>query len=445
MKNNYYQHLQYYRKCIRKFNRLKATSSDPKKQRFLWKRIEKSLETLQAFHTSFKLKMATAAVAGIMVVSDHSAFGQASFGPPQLSPFGMGIPDIYYGHPRLVDLDGDGDLDILNTNVSRNFVFQENIGTATAPAFAAEVSNPFGLTGQNTAFSFYPADLDNDGDLDLIMGLGGSGGNNHLYYIENTGSASAPAFAPQVMDPFGLGSSPGRVNPVMLDIDNDGDLDMMASNINLGWSYFENTGSASSPAFGSLQSNPFGLAPLPAPMGSYDSVADCADLDGDGDLDLLAGEFFGDFFYFENTGTNTAPAFAAPTSNPFGLVNVNYTSTVSFGDLDGDGDLDLLSRSEYDTGSPDGFRYFENTDISTSIANGLDESEFSVYPNPSEGLVHIRVDEAGTFALLNVMGQELRVVEVFPGANSFDINGLPEGVYFLRDTNKGQSIKLVKQ
>ena len=445
MNKNYYQLLQYYRKCVRKFNRLSATNSKPKKRNLLRKRIEKTLQTLKAFRAGFKLKLATAGAAGILVVSGQAASAQTNFSAPQLSPFGMAIPTVYFNNPRFVDLDGDGDLDILNTNFGRDFLFSENTGTATAPAFSAEVFNPFGLATQTVAFSFYPADLDDDGDFDLMMGGGGSGGVNHLYFIENTGTATSPAFAAPVIDPFGIGSSSGRINPVMIDIDNDGDLDLMGGDIYLGWAFYENTGSASSPAFDSIQTNPLGLVPLPAPVNSYDSVADFADLDGDGDLDLLAGEFYGNFYYFENTGSNSAPAFAAPVTNPFGLVNVTFTSTVSFGDLDGDGDLDLLSRSEYNVGAIDGFRYFENTDISTERFEGFTAPELQVYPNPSSGVVRLAVNQQGNFILLNTFGQELESFQVVPGVNSLDFTDLPEGVYLLKDPISGQAAKIMKE
>ena len=67
-----------------------------------------------------------------------------------------------------------------------------------------------------------------------------------------------------------------------------------------------------------------------------------ADLDGDGDMDGIGGGYYGDFQYYENTGTANAPAFAAPVQNPFGLTTVYYSTLASFADLDGDGDLDIL-------------------------------------------------------------------------------------------------------
>ncbi|MDD5274862.1 MAG: VCBS repeat-containing protein [Methylovulum sp.] len=60
-----------------------------------------------------------------------------------------------------------------------------------------------------------------------------------------------------------------------------------------------------------------------------------ADIDHDGDLDALIGNFNGDTLYFENTGSATAPAFAAPVTNPFGLADVGQTATPTFVDIDG--------------------------------------------------------------------------------------------------------------
>ena len=90
----------------------------------------------------------------------------------------------------------------------------------------------------------------------------------------------------------------------------------------------------------------------------FSSAPSFADLDGDGDLDAVVGVVDGTLHYFENTGTALAPAFTARTgaANPFNGVDVGYTGTPSFADLDGDGDLDAI------VGASDGtLHYFKNT------------------------------------------------------------------------------------
>src|SRR2546423_10920986 len=75
-----------------------------------------------------------------------------------------------------------------------------------------------------------------------------------------------------------------------------------------------------------------------------------ADFDGDGDLDLLCGEFLDAFTYFENTGTRHAPAFAEGrrltdlAGKPVAM-NLQMIVPVAI-DWDRDGDVDLVVGDE---------------------------------------------------------------------------------------------------
>ena len=84
-------------------------------------------------------------------------------------------------------------------------------------------------------------------------------------------------------------------------------------------------------------------------------------MDADGDFDLMLGEYGGNFVYFENSGSDTAAAFAPYALNPFGLDTVKQFACISFGDLDFDGDMDLMV-GEY-LGA---LQYFENVGDTSS-------------------------------------------------------------------------------
>ena len=147
----------------------------------------------------------------------------------------------------------------------------------------------------------------------------------------------------------------GLSTPSFADLDGDGDLDAIVGEIDGNLHYFENTGSATAPAFTEQTgaANPFDGVDV-----GVTSAPSFADLDGDGDLDAVVGENDGILNYFENTGSATAPAFTEHTgaANPFNGVDVGGLSTPSFADLDGDGDLDAV------VGEYDGIlNYFENT------------------------------------------------------------------------------------
>ncbi len=99
--------------------------------------------------------------------------------------------------------------------------------------------------------------------------------------------------------------------------------------------YLENTGTTATPDFilRTGSASPFGSVP------AGNRVPHLADLDGDGDRDLILSPLV----YYENTGTSTAPAFAERTgsANPL-LQIVGNAYLVDAADLDGDGDLELL-------------------------------------------------------------------------------------------------------
>ena len=65
------------------------------------------------------------------------------------------------------------------------------------------------------------------------------------------------------------------------------------------------------------------------------------DIDGDGDLDLVVGSEDGPLTLFRNTGTRTAPVFTVSASRS--TVPTQAYSAPAFGDLTGDGKLDLLA------------------------------------------------------------------------------------------------------
>ncbi len=220
------------------------------------------------------------------------------------------------------------------------------------PVFLAQPDNPFDLTdiGLFSAPTFI--DIDNDGDLDCFAGER----YGNFKYFENAGTATTPLFTTVVSNPFGLTDIGFNSKPTFIDIDSDGDLDCITGEFDGNFKYFENTGTAATPLFAAVIINPFGLTNI----GNY-STTSFIDIDNDGDLDCFSGENLGDFKYFENIGTATVPTFAAAITNPFGLVNVGSSNTPTFIDIDNDGDLDCIAG-----GSGGSFKYFKNTGTPTS-------------------------------------------------------------------------------
>ena len=269
------------------------------------------------------------------------------------NPFN-GVDVGNFSTPSFADLDGDGDLDALVGENGGTLRYFENTGTVIAPAFTERTgaANPF--DGVDVAFNSSPsfADLDGDGDLDAVIGAQ----DGILHYFQNTGSATLPAFTEQTgaANPFNFVDVGTRSTPSFADLDGDGDLDAVVGEEYGTLHYFQNTGSAVAPAFTELTgaANPFDGVDV-----GFNARPSFADLDGDGDLDAVVGSY-GSLRYFENTGSATAPAFSERTgaANPLDGVVVDLLSKPSFADLDGDGDLDLVVGEWYGA-----LHYFKNT------------------------------------------------------------------------------------
>ncbi|CAN0567952.1 unnamed protein product, partial [Ectocarpus sp. 12 AP-2014] len=224
-------------------------------------------------------------------------------------------------------------------------------------------------------------DIDNDGDMDVFIG----DNDGTIKYIENTGTASSPTFGSFTINPFGLPDVGADSTLSFVDIDNDGDLDVFVGESDGGVNYFENTGTANSASFAAGILDPFGLSDH-----GTDSEYTFADVDNDGDLDAIVGDDNGNLYYHENTGTASSPTFAAASTNPFGLVDVGHESSPTFADIDGDGDMDLIvGLGNDDDGGTSGdgtIQYFENTTVTGSKLHGGEGSDTLVGGSGSDTL-----------------------------------------------------------
>ena len=261
-----------------------------------------------------------------------AAVGPA-FAAASANPFGLADTGDF-ASPDLADIDGDGDLDVFigkgdgSTNVFRN------TGSAAVAAFAAPSANPFGLADVGDFASPDLADIDGDGDLDAVIGdrLG------NTFVFRNTGTATAPAFAARSTNPSGLADVGLNASPDLADIDGDGDLDAVIGEYDGNTNVFRNTGSATAPAFAAPSPPTLrpgrrrGLAHLPTSPTSTATATSTRSSASSTATPVL----------FRNTGSVTAPAFAAASTNPFGLGDVGSFATPDLADIDGDGDLDAV-------------------------------------------------------------------------------------------------------
>ncbi len=254
--------------------------------------------------------------------------------------------------PTFGDLNGDGLLDFITGSQSGEFRVYLNAGTRRRPCFVRPTDIARGLVPTDTSNAVTFANLRGVGLLDALN----AGTNGAPTYFANRGRPQHPDFlliSPE-QDPFAVtvppsGSADWR--PVFADIDHDRDFDLFVGTRDGTVLFCENRGTANRPQFhGVTRVAPFGLHGL----GPLVSLA-FGDLDGDRDLDAIAGNAAGELHFLENRGNAWRPEFHVTPPGSLGLTAVGREATVALADLDGDADLDLV------TGSADGhFRYFEN-------------------------------------------------------------------------------------
>lgn len=229
--------------------------------------------------------------------------------------------ETFYGSTSLdlADLDDDGDLDILGAS-KNSFCWYENDG-ATTPSFTAQPVE-MSLSSNN---SLQAADMDNDGDLDM---LGSSLDNSAVLWFENDGAAD-PAFESRVISSEVYGIS--QTQPV--DLDQDGWMDFIYSESGYSGLYWQrNRGTVP------LTFDPFQIDP-----DNSHHALDVGDANGDGFPDIVALVGYSSDsprFYLHNG--DRFPGFEKQTLY---LTLNNYSSNqqhVQFVDFEGDGDLDIL-------------------------------------------------------------------------------------------------------
>ena len=283
---------------------------------------------------------------GLLLLENRGGCETLNFSnEPQPFPPQNPLQSSGYNAPAVGDLTGEGRADLLvgviggAYNPERTTAANLYFYAKTAGGGYEKRTERF-LSMIDVGVESAPAlgDLDDDGDPDLLVGnkvnpARGSNRGQVLHY-EHTGTPASPRY--RLADTLALRPDAYNRNPALADLDGDGDLDLATGTWNEGVLFYENTGGPAQPQFAQE-----GTPLVALERGSHAAPA-FADLDADGDLDLVVGETDGALSAFRNTGTASAPQFEAASGLLPEGASVDRRSAPTFVDVDTDGDADLL-------------------------------------------------------------------------------------------------------
>lgn len=331
------------------------------------------------------------------------------------SEYPNGNSNLYvssYDIPAIVDVDFDGDIDVLTFHISGQHVeyhqnqsmelygipdsltfilknecwgkFSEDLNTSTvflndpnSPCVGGNIANPERSQSEVAALhagsTLLALDMDNSGVLDLVLG---DVSYKSLTLLMNGGTApntDSPMISQDNNFPSNTIPAKMQLFPAsfFLDVDFDGIKDLIicpnaktVSENRTSVMFYKNLGNNSSPIFSYVEKNFLQKDMIEHGTGT---VPVFVDINEDGLLDLIVGNYFqykdaldkeSVLAYYQNTGTANAPAFTLIDDNylDLNIAPYGYRTIPTFGDIDNDGDQDLLLGREDGT-----LVYFQNS------------------------------------------------------------------------------------
>lgn len=352
----------------------------------------------------------------------------------QAQTFKPGV-ELYSGEGLIIpsvitDVDGDDKLDLVGNILFEwsNDSYLLNSSTEVLPEVDENDTNPINLEDPDIEGKVSYIDLDNDGDLDAMYPTYNYEGEANIHFQENLSGNSSFDFSegPQV-NPFGLSNLEDYSDIHLFDVDGDGDFDLLAADYYSNIFIYPNTGSKEECAFGARE--------LFKNLGEEVTVfISSGDLDNDGDSDLLIGSYSYDNETYEISVSNTYfqnnngdfEESDIPFEAPTGL-NLGLMCT---GDFDADGDMDVVY-SNYEYNGDLSILFYENTTI-TSVKEI--QSEISLYPNPTSNILNWKTSEdIISVRILSISGAEVLSESV--QNNSIQIDHLKPGTYLIEFRN----------
>ena len=371
-----------------------------------------------------------------------------SFLQDQMLDLGSGAYPVFF------DYNGDGLQDILigNYGYSDSCVFSPvnglqcyftskialliNEGTLTKPQFRLADRNIAQLdTLQIQSLIPSVADLDGDGDMDLVCG----NSSGKLIYCENRALPGQPADF-KLSDPPWAGIDVGDFSaPQLFDLDQDGLTDMVCGKRNGTLSYYKNTGSKQVAQFTLITERLGNVDVTDTLLSNYGYSVPCFYNDKQGDIKLFTGSEYGKVFVYDQIKNNLEGIFRFAGTLPG--VKDGWRSGVAIGNLNNDTLTDMMV-GNYSGGLR---LFFGKTDKIFGIWERAKQksSALRITPNPAVNEVSIDIYseleiKTENLVIQGIEGKVVKRVSKVDFPMLIDVSDYDNGIYLVVvQTNKG--------
>jgi Ca2+-binding RTX toxin-like protein len=299
--------------------------------------------------------------------------------------------DTYQGLDGADSVIGGAGADCLLGNAGADTL----VGGDGGDGFALDSSGP--LSGIDVVNRSSPAfaDMDNDGDLDLLVAgttyIGGTGSSALYAYRNDNGVYGAWGGSPF---PVLATNFPEAAVITLGDIDRDGDADLLIGANSGGLRVYRNDGGTGFTLLTNAENSFLNIPFFPVTYPSFQNLT-LADFDGDGDDDLTF--FRGGLWLYDNTSSG----YALVPGHYSGRTDSISSTGNAYLDIDGDNDLDFV------VGTPDGLLRVWRNDGATHV-------ELTGANNPFNG-IDVGMDARPTAADINGDGLDDLVIGNYEG------------------------------
>ncbi len=329
-----------------------------------------------------------------------------------------GLPDIMLGNFAYLD-SSYYEFGYLKSKLRSQIAVLQNTGTLTNPSFRLATRDfahlsQLKLTGLKPTF----ADIDNDADVDMICGQS----DGTLIFFENIAGppGNLPVYNTPVFNYKGIDVGDFSA-PQLFDLNGDNLQDLIVGKKNGFLTYYQNTGTAANAAYTKI-TDTLGKVNVIDPTVSYTGYSTPCFFRDSGEVKLFVGSDNGYIYYFKDIVANLSGKFTAIDSvlifmdadSATFLIKDGTRSGVAVADLDADGYLDMVLGN-----FAGGLTYYKGIQPYGFVGIGEAEADeavnFSIYPNPVSGKLYINVSDqkAGRIKVevFDVVGQKILAKE----------------------------------